>query len=127
MKVKDLKPAPYNPRKITDKQLSMLEKSMKEFGDLSGVVYNIKTGRIVGGHQRIKKLDPEWDIVKQEHKDKNGTVAVGHIETPSGRWAYREVSWTEHKEMAANIAANKHGGEFDIPALTYRVYSRRDR
>ncbi len=112
-----LLPAPYNPRKITDKQLAMLKKSMAEFGDLSGIVVNVKTGHIVGGHQRVKNLDPSWPIVKQSHTDKVGTVALGHIETPWGRWQYREVSWTEKKEAAANIAANKHGGEFDFQKL----------
>jgi len=117
MKIKDLKPASYNPRKITEKQLGMLKKSMAEFGDLSGIVVNVKTGNLVGGHQRVKNLDQSWPIVKQSHKDKTGTIALGYIETPGGRWTYREVSWTEKKEAAANIAANKHGGEFDMPKL----------
>ena len=115
--VKDLTPSPYNPRKITDKQLSMLAKSMKEFGDLSGIVMNIKTGRLIGGHQRVKQLDPSWKIVKTPHKDKVGTVALGYIETPWGRWQYREVDWPEKKEISANIAANQHGGDFDMPKL----------
>src|SRR5574341_1295768 len=42
---------------------------------------------------------------------------IGHIETPWGRWTYREVDWSEKKERAANVAANQHGGEWDIPAL----------
>jgi site-specific DNA-methyltransferase (adenine-specific) len=112
-----LTPAPYNPRKITDKQLGMLAKSMAEFGDLSGIVRNVKTGNLVGGHQRIKNLDPSWPIISAPHTDNTGTVALGYIETPSGRWQYREVDWPEKKEAAANIAANQHGGEFDLPAL----------
>lgn len=116
-KVADLTPALYNPRKITDKQLSMLKKSMKEFGDLSGIIRNVKTGNLIGGHQRIKNLDPSWPIVSAPHTDKTGTVALGYIETPSGRWQYREVDWPEKKEAAANIAANQHGGEFDMPKL----------
>ncbi len=115
--VQNLKAAPYNPRKITEKQLSMLKKSMDEFGDLSGIVVNVKTGNMVGGHQRVKNLDPLWPIIKQPHKDKCGTIAIGYIETPSGRWTYREVNWTEKKEAAANISANKQGGEFDLPLL----------
>ena len=47
MKVKNLKPAPYNPRKISDKKLEMLGKSMTEFGDLSGIVRNVKTGNLI--------------------------------------------------------------------------------
>lgn len=115
--IADLTPASYNPRKITDKQLSMLKKSMIEFGDLSGIIKNIRTGNLIGGHQRIKNLDPSWPIIKQPHKDKTGTISLGYIETPSGRWSYREVDWTEKKEATANIAANKHGGEFDLPKL----------
>jgi hypothetical protein len=112
-----LTPAPYNPRTITDKQLGMLKKSMAEFGDLSGIVKNVKTGNLIGGHQRIKNLDPSWPIVSAPHTDKTGTVALGYIETPSGRWQYREVDWPEKKEASANIAANKQGGEFDLPLL----------
>jgi DNA modification methylase len=112
-----LKPAPYNPRIITDKQLGMLKKSMAEFGDLSGIVKNVRTGNLVGGHQRLKNLDPSWTIISAPHTDPTGTVALGYIETPSGRWQYREVDWPEKKEAAANIAANQHGGEFDLPAL----------
>lgn len=115
--VSTLTPAAYNPRKITDKQLSMLGKSMREFGDLSGIVLNVRTSRLIGGHQRLKHLDPTWPVMKQPHADKTGTVATGYIETPTGRWSYREVDWTEKKEMAANIAANQHGGEFDTPKL----------
>jgi hypothetical protein len=112
-----LKPASYNPRTITDKQLSMLKKSMAEFGDLSGLVKNVRTGNLVGGHQRIKNLDPSWPIISAPHTDKTGTVSLGYIETPSGRWQYREVDWPEKKEAAANIAANKQGGEFDMTLL----------
>ena len=117
MKVKNLTPAPYNPRKISDKKLEMLGKSMIEYGDLSGIVYNRRTNRLVGGNQRYKHLDPSWDIDKVAHTDDVGTVAVGHVNGPHGRWAYREVDWDEKRELAANIAANKHGGEWDIPLL----------
>lgn len=114
----DLRPAGYNPRTISPEKLEMLRKAMAEYGDLGGIVFNIRTGRTVGGHQRIKNFDPTWPITKQPHTDKTGTVAVGHIETPEGRWSYREVDWPESKEKAANIAANKHGGDWDDDLLT---------
>lgn len=113
MKISDLTPAEYNPRIITEKRMDMLGKAMAVFGDLSGIIYNRSTGRLIGGHQRIKILDPTWKITTQETSDETGTVAVGHIETPAGRWLYREVEWDEQKEKLANIASNKHGGEFD--------------
>lgn len=116
--VRDLQPAPYNPRKITDAQLANLKRSMDRFGDLSGIVRNVQTGNLVGGHQRTKHFDKTWHIEKEAHKDNTGTVAIGYIDTPNGRWAYREVAWDESTEkaanIAANIAANAHGGEFDL-------------
>jgi hypothetical protein len=117
MKLKDLKPAGYNPRKISDEKLAMLKKSLAEFSDLSGVVFNIRTQTLICGHQRIKNFDPEWPITKKSHKDKTGTVALGYIETPFGKMQYREVDWPEDKEKKANIAANKHGGDFDYGLL----------
>jgi 3'-phosphoadenosine 5'-phosphosulfate sulfotransferase (PAPS reductase)/FAD synthetase len=116
-KVQDLAPAEYNPRKISEKQLAALKKAMVEFGDLSGIVINVRTGNMVGGHQRIKNLEPDWPIEKRPVNDSTGTVATGYIETPTGRWSYREVDWELGKEKAANIAANKHGGEWDLPKL----------
>lgn len=115
--IADLRPAGYNPRVISAEQQKVLQKSMKEYGDIGGIVFNVKTGRTVGGHQRIKQLDPSWAIVKEAHTDDTGTVAVGYIDTPHGRFNYREVSWTEAKEKGANIAANKMGGMFDDEML----------
>jgi hypothetical protein len=117
MKVKDLKPSTYNPRKISPKKLSALGKSMKEFGDLSGIIFNRQTGNLIGGHQRIKHLRPEWEIQKREFQDELGTVARGFVKTPLGDWVYREVDWPQQREKAANLAANRHGGEFDLPQV----------
>jgi len=116
-KVGDLKPAPFNPRRISEKKLTALGKAMREFGDLGGVVVNVRTNRIVGGHQRVKNLQPDWEITKKASKDKTGTVAAGTIQTPWGPFGYREVDWDEKKEKAANIAANAHGGDWDQAKL----------
>lgn len=124
--VAGLTPAPYNPRKITKARLELLGKSMRRFGDLSGIVKNLTTGNLVGGHQRIKHFnqgamiwyDPTKNVSGPLRAlDSVGTVARGYINTPFGRWTYREVRWTPAKEKAANIAANAHGGEFDMQAL----------
>lgn len=90
---------------------------MGEFGDLSGIIFNRRTGNVVDGHQRIKHLRSEWEIIKEEYRDDLGTVAKGHIKTPFGGWVYRAVDWPEKKEKTAMVAANKHGGEFDAPML----------
>lgn len=91
---------------------------MKAHGDLSGVVFNVRTKNTIGGHQRIKELDPAWPVVKQAVKDSTGTVAIGYIDTPYGRFAYREVDWPATKEKLANLAANRIGGEFDYEQVS---------
>lgn len=119
MRVKDLKPNPKNPRTITDAKLAQLRKALLEFGDLSGIVYNRQTDQLVGGHQRAKVF--EGGTVVIEHKFKKptqvGTVATGYIMTDGERYSYREVSWPKAKEMAANLAANKGAGEWDLPVV----------
>jgi len=116
--VGSLKASDYNPRSITDERLDILGKSMREFGDLSGIIKNRKTGNLIGGHQRLKHFNPDWPISLQDAHDDTGTVAVGYIDTPFGKWSYREVDWDESREKAANIAANRHGGEFDTSMLS---------
>lgn len=116
--VSEIKPAPYNPRQISDKKLSQLEKTMKEFGDISGIVINLETGNQVTGHQRCKKLNPSWEIVKEAYSDNTGTVAQGYVIDDQGvKWSYREVYWPLEKEKAANIAANNSGGKNDKDSL----------
>lgn len=115
MKLKDLKAHPKNPRKITDKRLEMLKKSLGEFGDLSGIVFNRKTGRVVGGHQRLKVLPPDAEITMLDNSH-------GFVMIDGDRFQYREVEWDEFKEKAALLAANQHGGEWDYQDLTDILY-----
>jgi len=120
MKLTDLKPADYNPRTITDEQLERLKKSLQEFGDLSGIVFNRRTNNLVGGHQRLKCLPADAKIEKKDLKEKTktGTVAQGFLIFDGGeKHTYREVDWDEATEKMANIAANKHGGEWDDDKL----------
>lgn len=116
-KIKDLNPAEYNPRKISDKQMELLDKTLHEFGDLSGIVYNVATNTLVGGHQRIKNFNSNSVIDKTPFIDEVGTVAIGYINTEIGKFSYREVNWSLEKEKAANVAANKSGGEWDFTKL----------
>ena len=124
-KLSDLKEAAYNPRVISSKRLANLAKSMTKFADLSGVVFNRRTKTLVSGHQRLKVLREagiKTKIVTKKVKDKHGTVEEGHIlaTTEHGeiRLPLRIVDWSDKKtEMAANIAANAHGGDFDRAKL----------
>ena len=52
-----LKSAPYNPRVITEGAKARLKLGLKRHGSVEPVVWNKRTGNIVGGHQRITALD----------------------------------------------------------------------
>ncbi len=121
--VSQLKPARYNPRTITTRQLSGLSKSIATLGDLSGVVWNKRSGVLVSGHQRMKTTEgKKTRIVTQPYTDAFGTIALGYVEVQEqkgvNRIPLRIVDWSDKKvEMAANVAANAHGGEFDTAKL----------
>ncbi len=106
MKIEDLKPAPYNPRTISGTAQAGLAKSIERFGDLSGIVWNEKTGHVVSGHQRIDRLKSLGATFREEPP----AFVLGDRVFP-----VRVVSWTETKEKAANVTANNPhiAGEFD--------------
>ncbi|PKN95892.1 MAG: DNA modification methylase, partial [Chloroflexi bacterium HGW-Chloroflexi-5] len=111
-KLSDLNAADYNPRTISDKALSGLKYSIDEFGDISGFVFNRRTGNLVAAHQRKSALelsDGDYDIqITEEYETPSdkGTVAYGYVDFNGERFNYREVDWELSKEKAANIAAN---------------------
>ena len=120
MQLKDLRANPKNPRKISDEKLKQLKKALLEFGDLSGIVYNTRTKQLVGGHQRSKILDAASVIeIQKKYKKPTaaGTTAEGYVIVRGERYSYREVNWDEMREKAANLAANKNAGEWDLPQL----------
>jgi ParB-like chromosome segregation protein Spo0J len=54
-----LVPAPYNPRRVlrpTDAAYRKLERSIREFGLVEPLVWNERTGHVVGGHARLAIL-----------------------------------------------------------------------
>jgi len=55
----ELKPAPYNPRRVlsaTSPAYRKLKASLTEFGLVEPLVWNELTGHIVGGHARLRVL-----------------------------------------------------------------------
>lgn len=120
MKIGELSPNPRNPRKISSEKLKALQRTINEFGDLGGFVFNKKTKQLVGGHQRAKIFDSDAQIIIEktyEPPTKTGTVSEGFIDLKGERFKYREVMWEESREKAANIAANKGAGEWDVSLL----------
>jgi hypothetical protein len=100
MNRKQIKKAPYNPRKITATAEKNLRKSIREHGILDPIIVNKVTGNIVGGHQRLAQMD---NILKKDDYDL--TIAL--------------VSMDEKEEITANIRLNNTDimGEFDVEAL----------
>jgi DNA modification methylase len=121
MKITDLKSSSYNPRKISDTQIKMLERDLEELGDLSGIVYDVNSGTLIGGHQRVKIFKNENpDIVIEKKYDKptrTGTTAKGHFIWKDEQFSFRQVSWNEKQCKKANIVANKAGGDWDDELL----------
>lgn len=119
--LQSLKANAKNPRKewSSDEKKAAFVKSLSEFGDLSGIVWNSRTKQLVGGHKRIEEFKSD-DAAKIEYTNKletadvSGTTAYGYVMLTSGvRFAYREVNWDKKKEMAANLAANQWAAEWD--------------
>jgi hypothetical protein len=97
-KISDLRPADYNPREITESALNGLGKSIEEFGDLSGIVFNKRTGNLVAGHQRVRTLKEQYGDLE---------IKNGKIKLPGGEvFTVRVVDWEEDKEKLANVSAN---------------------
>lgn len=93
-----------NPRKIRDEAFEGLGLSMAEFGDLSGITFNLRFNELVAGHQRIKRLTDQFG---SDLKIKKLDAERGLIETPAGStFPVRFVDWTRARQQAANVAAN---------------------
>lgn len=116
----DLRPNPKNPRKTTPEKLSQLKKALMRFGDLGGFVFNVKTKLLVGGHQRASIFPKSKIEITRRYPEgtPTGTVAEGFVVIKGERHKYREVSWDQDTERAANIAANSHAGEWDEERLS---------
>lgn len=59
MPVRMLRPAPYNPRQDLDRddpRYRKLRRSIRRFGLVEPLVWNRRTGHVVGGHLRLKIL-----------------------------------------------------------------------
>src|SRR6476620_9290267 len=104
MKAKDVKIAPYNPRKFSKENRKALKKSISEFSDISGITINTKTGNIVSGNHRWEELCEEYGelTLQQIFEDRH---AIMSSKGYTGFMA-RVVNWSLKKEKQANITAN---------------------
>ena len=93
-----LHPAAYNPRKDLkrgDPEYDHLANSIEAFGYIEPIVWNKRTGNVVGGHQRLNVLI--------EQGETEAEVVV--------------VDYDEITEKAANLALNKIRGDWEFEKL----------
>jgi len=110
-----------NPRQISAKRYAALEETLRELGDLSGVVHDLNSDQIIGGNQRSRVFDiNHCEIVltdELDEPDDQGTIALGYVVWEGKRYAYRAVRWTDGQCEKANIVANNSGGGWDFDML----------
>lgn len=82
-----------------DKEYEKLKRPIEQFGYVEPVIWNETTGRVVGGHQRLKVLQ---DM---------GLTEVDCV----------IVQMDEEKEKALNVALNKISGEWDNDKLALLI------
>jgi ParB-like chromosome segregation protein Spo0J len=101
MSLSDLRPAPYNPRvRLTpgDARYRKLKRSVERFGLVEPLVWNRRTGHLVGGHQRYQIL-----------------CDLGYDEAPVS-----VVDLPPEQEKALNVVLNNREAQadWDLPQLT---------
>lgn len=92
--------APYNPRTIDAYAKAKLEKNLRKVGLLEPLVWNKRTGNLVGGHQRLSCLDA---IAGTDDYELDLSV----------------VDLTEKQEREQNIALNNPSmqGSYDVASM----------
>jgi ParB-like chromosome segregation protein Spo0J len=98
----DLKPAPYNPRVISDQEKEKLRNSLFTFGYVDPLVWNSKTGHVIGGNQRLMVLRELQQADPERWK---------------GPFEVIELDLDEHREKALNLALNKISGDWNYEKL----------
>lgn len=96
--ITELNAAQYNPRVALEPGMPEWEKlktSIEQFGNVEPVVWNQRTGNVVGGHQRLAVLK-----------------SMGHKSIPCS-----VVDLDEQDEKLLNIALNKIKGQWDYDKL----------
>lgn len=98
-KVKELNPAPYNPRKWSEEAIAQLTDSIKSFGIVDPILVNSSESRknvVIGGHFRLKVAK---DLGIKE-------VPVVYVDIPD-----------IEREKELNVRLNKNLGDWDYELL----------
>lgn len=96
-----IRPHPRNPRQIAAKAQRRLKGKIKEVGTIEPIIVNVRTGFVVGGHQRLGILDqlegfdPETgandyllDVSLCDLDDKQELAMLAFLNNPSAQGMY---------------------------------------
>jgi ParB-like chromosome segregation protein Spo0J len=99
-----IKRAAYNPRSIDDWAAKKLRQALEKFGLVEPLIWNKRTGNLVGGHQRLTALD-----TLDAHDGGTGDFSLD----------MSVVDVTEKREKALNVVLNNPTlqGDYDLGAL----------
>ena len=98
MPLADLLPAGYNPRKMSPAAMAGLKASLEKFGELGGIVFNRRLGRLAGGHQRVKALvacgetHADVRVVDLDESDEKALNLTLNNPAIGGDWAGAELA-----------------------------------
>jgi hypothetical protein len=95
MPLSKLKPAPYNPRTMSDAALGGQGASLNKFGLVDPIIRNNRSGYVVGGHMRVQAL--------QKAGQTEAEVII--------------VDLSDKDEKELNVTLNKQTGDWDFTAL----------
>ena len=114
IKITDLNPAQYNPRKISNEEYNKLSRSINEFGLVDPIIINLNNNHIIGGHQRYDVLMDEYVAGNKDYEEliliKNGDI--GWV-FPNGKLTIKDLN----HEKGLNITLNKIQGEWNFEKL----------
>src|SRR6185503_12462957 len=93
--IKELRPDPANPRRISEDQLEALTRSLREFGFVQPVLARREDKMVIGGHQRL--------------------VAARRLGIQQIPVIFLDV--TDEQAKLLNLALNRISGEWDEQLL----------
>lgn len=104
--VDKIKPAPYNPRKINEKDFEKLCDSVSSLGIIVPVIVNRRNGVIVAGHQRTKAAKAvgikEVPVLYADNVSLSDEVVFNQIHNGSD-FDQGETAWIEPQEQTGFI------------------------
>ena len=86
----------WNPREITEEELTKLKNSLEEFGYIEPIIVNSVNNHVVGGNQRLRALE-----------------SLGYDEVDCVYVTIEDIN----REKACNVALNKISGDWDKDKL----------